>query len=194
MPRRGGATDPVIAERDEARGIVQELRDSERTTLERIEEINKKRDELRDKMSKHQNDPPALRQLQEDDDKLREQLDRLAPILAGLQRHIAEQQAIAYPPAIGRPPWETGAGRKKKTRKNVIGPLKKGELTSLGYSSSKKAKTRRAALEKAVDRYGPLSTLRKVNAIRVLTKRRSPKVSKTLKADVKYLQKHYFTS
>ena len=77
-------------------------------------------------------------------------------------------------------------------RKNIIGPLKKGELTSLGYSSSKKAKTRRQALTKAVDRYGPLSTLRKVNAIRVLTKRRAPKTSKTMKADVKYLQKKYF--
>lgn len=79
-----------------------------------------------------------------------------------------------------------------KTRKNIIGPLKKGELTELGYSSSKKAKTRRQALEKAVDRYGPLSTLRKVNAIRVLTKRRAPTTSKKYKADVRYLQRRYF--
>lgn len=190
--KRGGATDPAALERTEARGIVQELRDSEQYIYDRLDEINEKRAELQDKMYDNRNDPPALRQLQEDDDKLRAQLDPLGVMLVNLQARIAEQQAIAYPPEIGRPPWDTGAGKRKKTRKNVIGPLKKGELTSLGYSSSKKAKTRRQALSKAVDRYGPLSTLRKVNAIRVLTKRRAPKTSKTMKADVKYLQKKYF--
>ena len=79
-----------------------------------------------------------------------------------------------------------------KTRKNIIGPLKEGKLTDLGYSPSKKATTRRRALRKAVQKYGKLSTLRKVNAVAVLTKRRAPKTSKTYKADVKYLQKTYF--
>lgn len=76
--------------------------------------------------------------------------------------------------------------------KNIIGPLQEGKLTSLGYSPSKKMKTRRAALSKAVTKYGRLSTLRKVNAIAVLTKRRSPALSKKYKADVKHLQKKYF--
>lgn len=79
-----------------------------------------------------------------------------------------------------------------KTRRNVIGPLREGKLTSLGYSPSKKASTRRRALKTAVQKYGKLSTLRKVNAVAVLTKRRAPKVSKTYKADVRYLQKTYF--
>jgi hypothetical protein len=79
-----------------------------------------------------------------------------------------------------------------RTRRNVIGPLKEGKLTSLGYSPAKKASTRRRALTKAVGKYGKLSTLRKVNAVAVLTKRRAPKTSKTYKADVKYLQTKYF--
>ena len=192
--KRGGVTDPKVVARDEARENLQMLVDSKQYMERKLEEIREKREKMMDDLYEARNDPTTYAQHRTEDDKLRDEFDRTAIILENLRARIAEQEAIANPPAIGRPPWETGAGRKKKTRKNVIGPLKKGELTSLGYSSSKKAKTRRQALEKAVDRYGPLSTLRKVNAIRVLTKRRAPKVSKTLKADVKYLQKHYFSS
>lgn len=187
---RGGATDPKLAERDEARQIVQELQDSLDQTLDRMETIRTRREELNDIKIESRGDAPAYEQVQKDDEKLRDELDQLGAIAEGLRIQLREQRMIAYPPEIGAPPWD-GSG-KKKTRKNIIGPLKKGELTSLGYSSTKKAKTRRQALKKAVDRYGPLSTLRKVNAIRVLTKRRSPKTSKTYKADVKYLQKTYF--
>lgn len=77
-------------------------------------------------------------------------------------------------------------------RRNIIGKLQEGKLTDLGYSPSKKTKTRRRALTRAVSKYGKLSTLRKVNAIAVLTKRRSPALSKKYKGDVKFLQKKYF--
>ena len=191
MPR-GGATDPVLAERDNARRTLQEQIDTKLKLEAKLKLKNEQMADMMEKLRLHMGDPPAFHQLRVDHQKLQDDIDLLTHMLQRTTDFIAELERVANPPAIGRPPWETGAGRKKKTRKNVIGPLKKGELTSLGYSASKKAKTRRQALEKAVDRYGPLSTLRKVNAIRVLTKRRAPKVSKTLKADVKYLQKHYF--
>lgn len=187
--KRGGFTDPGELAKDEAGENLQMLRDSENYILTKLDQIIEKRGELNDQKIASRNDPPAYKQAEEEDNRLRAQQDQLGVNLANLQNRIAEQQLILNP--IARPPWE-GSGKRKKTRKNIIGPLKKGELTSLGYSSSKKAKTRRQALSKAVDRYGPLTTLRKVNAIRVLTKRRAPKTSKTYKADVKYLRKKYF--
>lgn len=73
-----------------------------------------------------------------------------------------------------------------------IGKLKKGLMTSLGYSATSKAKTRHAAVDKAVKTYGKLSTLRKLNAVAVYTRRTSPAKSRTFKSDVKYVQKKYY--
>ena len=77
-------------------------------------------------------------------------------------------------------------------KRNVIGPLKKGELVSKGYKTTNKASTRRRALAKAVHAYGKLSTFRKLNAVAVLTKRRSPASSKTFKKDRDWVKKTYF--
>lgn len=74
----------------------------------------------------------------------------------------------------------------------LIGPLKEGELVSKGYKATGKTSTRRRALAKAVRAYGRLSTMRKLNAIAVLTKRRSPARSKTFKADRDWVRKTYF--
>lgn len=73
-----------------------------------------------------------------------------------------------------------------------IGKLQKGLMTSLGYSATAKAKTRHAAVDKAVKKYGKLSTLRKLNAVAVYTRRTSPAKSRTFKSDVKYVQKKYY--
>lgn len=73
-----------------------------------------------------------------------------------------------------------------------IGKLQKGLMSSLGYSVNTKAKTRRAAVDKAVKRYGKLSTLRKLNAVAVYTRRTSPVKSRKFKSDVKYVQKKYY--
>lgn len=73
-----------------------------------------------------------------------------------------------------------------------IGQLKEGELSSVGYSVSNKASTRRKAIERAVKKYGPLTTLRKLNAVAVYTRRTSPSKSKAFKSDVKYIQKKYY--
>ena len=74
----------------------------------------------------------------------------------------------------------------------VIGKLKTGALTELGYSTTDSSTTRHAALEKAVETYGKLSTFRKLNAAAVLTKTTLPTKSKTLKADRNWVKKTYF--
>ena len=79
-----------------------------------------------------------------------------------------------------------------KTRRNLIGPLKTGELTSKGYSTTGSVRRRHAALKKAVRSYGRLSTLRKLNAVAVLTKRTAPKSSRKFKADRNWVKKNYF--
>ncbi len=73
-----------------------------------------------------------------------------------------------------------------------IGKLKPGLMTAVGYSASKRAPARHKAVDKAVKKYGKLSTLRKLNAVAVYTRRTSPKKSRTFKSDVKYVQKKYF--
>jgi hypothetical protein len=73
-----------------------------------------------------------------------------------------------------------------------IGPLKEGDLTRMGYRATLKAPTRRRAVDKAVRKYGKVSALRKLNAVAVYTKRRSPARSRTFKSDVGYVQKKYF--
>jgi len=74
----------------------------------------------------------------------------------------------------------------------VIGPLKKGDLTSKGYSASDSASQRHAALAQAVGAYGRLSTLRKLNAIAVLNKTTAPTRAKTFKTDRNWVKKTYF--
>lgn len=79
-----------------------------------------------------------------------------------------------------------------RTRKNLIGPLRKGELTELGYSAAKKTRSRHASLKKAVSRYGRLSTYRKLNAVAVLTRRKVPVKSKLYIRDRNWVKKTYF--
>ena len=83
-------------------------------------------------------------------------------------------------------------GKGRRTRKNLIGPLKKGLMKRMGYSVTAKAKTRHRAVDRAVKKYGKLSTLRKLNAVAVYTRRTSPAKSRTFKSDVKYVQKKYY--
>jgi len=86
-----------------------------------------------------------------------------------------------------------GKGRRtRKLRKNLIGPLKKGLMKKVGYSVTAKASTRHRAVDRAVKKYGKLSTLRKLNAVAVYTRRASPVKSRKFKSDVKYVQKKYY--
>lgn len=65
----------------------------------------------------------------------------------------------------------------------------KGSLTSLGYSTKEPSTERHKALNKAVKKYGEGEVVKKLNAVAILTKNTNPKVSKTFKADIKYVKK-----
>ena len=94
-----------------------------------------------------------------------------------LEKDMSPTGLYNYLPKLGR-----------KTRKNKIGPLKKGLLKKVGYSTTARATRRHAAIKRAVKKYGRASTIRKLNAVSVLTRRRSPESSKTFKSDMKFAQ------
>ena len=77
----------------------------------------------------------------------------------------------------------------KRTGLRGIGPLKKGLLKKVGYSASASATRRHAAVKRAVKKYGRASTIRKLNAVAVYTRKRAPKTSRKFKADMKFAQK-----
>jgi hypothetical protein len=80
----------------------------------------------------------------------------------------------------------------KRTGMKGIGPLKKGPLKAVGYEVSSPKTRRHASIDRAVKKYGKLSTLRKLNAVAVYTRRRSPAKSRAFKSDVRYVQKKYY--
>jgi len=82
-------------------------------------------------------------------------------------------------------------GRKGKGPK-LITIKQKGILTQFGYGVSKTEAVSRAALVKAARKYTPLSTLRRLVAIRTLNKS-NPKTYNKLDKDVKFLQRKYFS-
>lgn len=81
-----------------------------------------------------------------------------------------------------------GAPGRTAKDKQLIGTLKKGLLSKYGYSSHKNVTERRTALKKAVNAYGALSVLRKLNAVSVYTRRTSPVVSAIFKDDMKWVR------
>jgi hypothetical protein len=83
-------------------------------------------------------------------------------------------------------------GRWQTVRRMMgIGPLRKGDLTAFGYSHTKGTTARHEAIDKAVSRYGRNSTIRKLNAIAVYSKRTAPSRSRIYKRDMRYVQKKY---
>jgi len=89
---------------------------------------------------------------------------------------------------------DRGAPGRWQTVKGLlgIGPLKKGDLKEVGYDHTDDAATRHAAIDKAVKKFGRLSTLRKLNAVATYTKRTIPSRANTYKTDVHYVQKKYY--
>jgi hypothetical protein len=88
-----------------------------------------------------------------------------------------------YLPRPGKTTWQKRTGRKG------IGSLKQGLLKKVGYSVTDRTTRRRAAVNRAVKKYGKTSTIRKLNAVAVYTRRRSPAKSRTFRSDMKYVQK-----
>lgn len=72
-----------------------------------------------------------------------------------------------------------------------IGPLRKGALLKYGYSYRLANSTRRAALKKAVNAYGPLSVYRKLNAVAKLSVRTAPDASFIFSKDRNWVRSSY---
>jgi hypothetical protein len=77
----------------------------------------------------------------------------------------------------------------RRTRKVRIPIKKNGDLTNLGYSLSKKSRTRHGALKKAVKKFGRATVSRKLNALAIFNKRRHPGTARKAKMDRKYVMK-----
>ena len=74
----------------------------------------------------------------------------------------------------------------------MIGPLKKGSL--MGYRTKNTMKKRHSILTRVVlSKEKPLSTFRKLGALMVLTKRRSPKSSKVFRKNRDWVKMRFMT-
>lgn len=80
-------------------------------------------------------------------------------------------------------------GGRSTRRRRLIGPLKQGLLKKVGYSVTARTSRRHAAVKRAVKKYGKTSTIRKLNAVAVYTRRTSPAKSRTFRSDMKFAQK-----
>lgn len=77
----------------------------------------------------------------------------------------------------------------RKTRKVRIPVKKNGDLTNLGYSLSKKSRSRHSSIKKAVKKFGRATVSRKLNALAIFNKRRHPATARKARADRKYAMK-----
>ena len=104
-----------------------------------------------------------------------------------LERDVSPTGLYNYLPKTDKP-----SRRTRRTRRPLIGKLKPGLMKAVGYDVTAPKSRRHAAVDKAVKKYGKLSTLRKLNAVAVYTRRRSPSKSRAFKSDVRYVQKKYY--
>jgi hypothetical protein len=74
--------------------------------------------------------------------------------------------------------------------KNLIGKLKSGTLSKYGYHAMVNPMMRHLALMKSVKYNTYATTVRKLNAIRTLTKNTDPRKSRIYGQDIKWLQSH----
>ena len=75
-----------------------------------------------------------------------------------------------------------------------IGPLKKGILSSTGYSVKNSTQKRHKSLNKLVRKEGALKAFRQLNAVAVYTKYSSPRKSKTFKRDRNWVRRKFMRS
>ena len=78
--------------------------------------------------------------------------------------------------------------RGKKSRR-VLPSLKKGSLTKYGYSVKETDQKRHISLKKALNAYGYSSVIKKLNAVKLLTKNTNPTNSRIYGKDIKWVQK-----
>jgi hypothetical protein len=73
-----------------------------------------------------------------------------------------------------------------------IGPLNKGTLTQFGYHTDIKNKEeRREKLKMAIEKYGWVAVMRKLNLIAIFDKNKHPTKAKVFRADAKWVSRTY---
>lgn len=82
---------------------------------------------------------------------------------------------------------KSNRSRGRKSRR-VLPKLKSGSLSKYGFHVNASPKVRKLALRKAEKKYGKSTVIKKLNAVRVLTKNTSPKTSRVYESSIKYLQ------
>lgn len=75
-----------------------------------------------------------------------------------------------------------------------IGPLKKGKLSSTGYSVKQSTSRRHKTLKKLVKKEGALKAFRQLNAVAVYDKNSAPTKSKTFKRDRNWIRRTFMKS
>ena len=73
----------------------------------------------------------------------------------------------------------------------VIPTLRSGSLSKYGYAVHETERSRHIALKKALHKYGFSSVIKKLNAVRVLSKNTNPANSIIYKHDIRYLENKY---
>ena len=84
--------------------------------------------------------------------------------------------------------------KRRKSGRTCGGPIcieHPGSLKKYGYDPNYPESVRHTALKKAVKVYGYAEVVRKLNAVRTLTKNTLPKYSRIYDKDLKWLQKIY---
>ena len=80
--------------------------------------------------------------------------------------------------------------RSKGKKASVYFPkLKEGTLSRFGYGVHNKMKSRKRSLKKAVKKYSKNVVIKKLNAVRTLSRNTSPKNAKIYTKDIKFVQK-----
>ena len=83
-----------------------------------------------------------------------------------------------------------GIRSKGSKTQRVLPVLKKGSLTKFGYYTNDTDYERHKSLKKALKEYGYSSVIKKLNAIKLLTRNTNPKNSKIYSKDLKWVQKN----
>jgi len=81
--------------------------------------------------------------------------------------------------------------RQRSTRKQSIGPLKKGDLIKYGYQFRLSDRMRQASLKKAVTAYGARSVYHKLDAVAKLSMHTAPDAHLVFSKDRDWVQTHY---
>jgi hypothetical protein len=96
------------------------------------------------------------------------------------------------PRYIRRSDFKVSSRSKSRSKSKVRIPVRKsGELKKYGYDIYISAAERRAALAKAVKKYGALSVFRKLNVLVIFNKNKHPDLSKKFKSDRDWVGKNY---